>query len=41
MTACKHRWEPSYFGQRQWAPHTWQYTCARCGNVNMFVWEPK
>lgn len=38
---CQHRWEPSTFGQKYWEPHSWQYTCARCGTMKLFVWEPK
>lgn len=32
---CKHRWEESKFGVQHWAPGTYQYTCARCGKMNM------
>lgn len=35
MNECKHRWEPSNFGERYWAPGTYQYTCARCNRVLM------
>lgn len=36
---CKHRWEESTFGNKYWAPGTYQYTCARCGKMNMGVWD--
>lgn len=32
---CKHRWEESTFGNKYWGPGTHQYTCARCGKMNM------
>ena len=38
-SACKHRWEESDFGKQQWAPGTRQYTCRRCGAMNMFTME--
>lgn len=41
QTNCKHRWEESEFGKQYWAPGTRQYTCARCGKMNMFVMESK
>lgn len=34
---CQHRWEESKFGNKYWAPGTYQYTCARCGKMNMGV----
>ena len=34
---CKHRWEESNFGSKYWTPGTHQYTCARCGKMNMFT----
>ena len=37
---CQHRWEQSEFGQKHWEPGTWQYTCRRCGAMNMFRMEP-
>ena len=41
--ACKHRWEPSEFGKRYWAPNTYQYQCKRCGAMEMvtLIWEEK
>lgn len=36
---CQHRWEQSEFGKRYWAPGTWQYTCRRCGKMNMIRME--
>lgn len=36
---CKHRWQESEFGKQYWAPGTYQYTCARCGKMNMGVWD--
>ena len=36
---CQHRWEQSEFGQKFWEPGTWQYTCRRCGAMNMFRME--
>lgn len=32
---CQHRWEESDFGKKYWEPGTRQYTCARCGKMNM------
>ena len=32
---CQHRWEQSFFGQKHWAPGTYQYTCTRCGKMTM------
>ena len=34
---CQHRWEESEFGKQYWAPGTHQYTCTRCGKMNMFT----
>lgn len=36
---CQHRWEESEFGKKYWAPDTRQYTCKRCGSMNMFTME--
>lgn len=36
---CQHRWEQTEFGKRYWAPGTWQYTCSRCGAMNMIRME--
>lgn len=36
---CQHRWEQSEFGKAYWAPGTWQFTCKRCGSMNMFKME--
>jgi len=32
---CQHRWEESSFGKRYWEPGTHQYTCKRCGSMQM------
>lgn len=41
MTACRHRWEPSEFGKRYWAPGTYQHRCARCGEMRMVVLQSR
>lgn len=38
---CQHRWEESTFGKTHWAPHTWQWTCSRCGDMRMLQWDAK
>lgn len=37
QAACKHRWEETAFGEKCWAPGTHQYTCHRCGKMNMIT----
>ena len=32
---CQHRWEESTFGKQYWEPGTHQYTCKRCGSMQM------
>ena len=32
---CQHRWEESAFGKQYWEPGTHQYTCHRCGSMQM------
>ena len=32
---CQHRWEQTFFGAQFLLPGTWQFTCHRCGKVNM------
>ena len=32
---CQHRWEESMFGKQYWESGTHQYTCHRCGSIQM------
>jgi len=34
---CHHRWQESDFGKKYWKPGMHQYTCNRCGKMQMVV----
>lgn len=37
QSACRHRWEQTFFGEKYWQPGTWQYQCQRCGKTSMIT----
>ena len=39
QATCQHRWEQTFFGEKDWKPGTYQYTCARCGKTSMITLE--
>ena len=39
QSKCQHRWEQTFYWQKHWSPGTYQYTCQRCGKMNMITLE--